>query len=174
MRKSRVIGFAIAAILTAGTVAQAQSTTQQPRHERRGAGRMEKGGPGRAGLFRGVTVSDAEKGRVKEIHTKYNAEARALREAMRPALQDVRTARQKRDSAAVKAAWDKTAGDRQKLQALMQRERAEIRAALSPENQKVFDANAKALEERRAQRKDGKGDRDGRAGLRGRRGLRQG
>ena len=174
MRKTRVIGFAVAAILTVGTVAQAQSTTQQPGHERRGEGRVGNGGPGRAGLFRGITLSDAEKGRVKEIHTKYNAEAKSLREAMRPAMQEARAARQKQDSAAVKAAWVKTAGDRQKLQALMQRERAEIRAALSPENQKVFDANAKALEERRAERaKNGKGDREGRAGLRGRRGLRQ-
>src|SRR5829696_6382663 len=105
MRKTRVIGFAIAAILTVGTVAQAQSTTQQPRHERRGAGRVGHGGQGRAGLFRGITLSDAEKARVKEIHAKYSTEAKTLREALRPAMQDLRTARQKRDSAAVKAAW---------------------------------------------------------------------
>jgi Spy/CpxP family protein refolding chaperone len=174
MRKTRVIGFAVAAILTVGTVAQAQSSTQQPSQERRGAGRVGKDGPGRAGLFRGISLSDVEKGRVKEIHTKYSAEAKVLREAMRPAMQEARAARQNRDSAAVRVAWEKTAGDRQKLQALMQRERAEIRAALSPENQKVFDANAKALEERRAERlKNGKGGRDGRGGLRGHRGLRQ-
>jgi len=173
MRKSRVIGFAIAAILTVGTSVQAQSTAQQPRHEGRRAGRMNAG-PGRGGLLRGITLSDAEKARVKAVHAKYNAEAKSLREAMRPAMQDLRTARQNRDSAAVKAAWDKTAGDRQKLQALMQRERAEIRTALSAENQKTFDANAKQLEERRAERaKNGKGERVGRAGLRGRRGLRQ-
>ena len=131
-------------------------------------------GPGRGGLLRGITLSDAEKARVKAVHAKYNAEAKSLREAMRPAMQDLRTARQNRDSAAVKAAWDKTAGDRQKLQALMQRERAEIRTALSAENQKTFDANAKQLEERRAERaKNGKGERVGRAGVRGRRGLRQ-
>jgi hypothetical protein len=33
----------------------------------------------------------------------------------------------------------------------MARERAEIRAALTPENQKVFDANAKTMEQRRAE-----------------------
>ena len=174
MRKTRVIGFAIAAILTVGTVAQAQSATQQPRHERRGMGRVGNGGPGRAGLLRGITLSDAEKARVKAIRTKYDAEAKPLREAMRPAMQEARAARQKRDSAALSAAWNKTAGDRQKLQALMERERAEIRAALSMENQKVFDANAKELEQRRAEwSKNRKGERDGRAGLRGRRGLRQ-
>lgn len=174
MRKSRVVGFAIAAILMAGTAVQAQSTSQPRQHEGRRAGRMGKGGPGRAGLLRGITLSDAEKARVKAVHEKYSAEAKSLRQSMQPSMQDLRTARQKRDSVAAKAAWDKTAGDRQKLQALMQRERAEIRTALSAENQKLFDANAKQLEERRAERsKNGKGERDGRARLRGRRGLRQ-
>ena len=173
MRKSGVIGLAIAAILTVGTSVQAQSTTQQPRQEGRRAGRIGIGGQGR-GLFRGITLSDAERTRVKAVHAKYAAEAKPLREAMRPAMQDLRAARQKRDSVAVKAAWDKTSGDRQKLQALMQREREEIRSALTPENQKVFDANAKQMQERRAEwSKKGKGEGDGRAGLRGRRGLRQ-
>jgi Spy/CpxP family protein refolding chaperone len=170
MRKSRVIGFAIAGILTVGTLAQAQSTTQQ----RHASGREVRGERGRAGLLRGITLSDAEKTRVKAIHTKYSAEAKSLRESLRPAMQDVRAARQKRDSVAVKAAWEKSAGDRQKLQALMQRERSEIRSALTPENQKVFDTNAKALEQRRAEwSKKGKSERAGRAGRRGTRGVSQ-
>ena len=175
MRKSRVIGFAIAAILSVGTVVQAQSTTTQPQRRRQAAGRAVRGGHDRGGLLRGVNLSDAEKTRVKAIHAEYKDEAKSLRESLRPAMQDARAARQKHDSVAVKAAWDRTAGDRQKLQALMQRERAEIRAALTPENQKVFDANAKAMEQRRAGgRKNGKGERGGRAGLRGRRGVSQG
>ena len=173
MRKTRVIGLAIAAVLTVGTVAQAQSTTAPRQHQRHGAGR-ENGDRVRGGLLRGITLSDAEQARVKSIHAKYAAEAKSLRESLRPAMQNVRTARQQRDSVALKAAWDRTAGDRQKLQALMQRERAEIRAALSPENQKTFDANAKQLEQRRAEwSTKGKGGHGERAGLRGRRGVRQ-
>jgi Spy/CpxP family protein refolding chaperone len=175
MRKSRVIGFAVAAILSVGTVAQAQSTTTQPQQPRHATGRAARGERGRSGLLRGVTLSDAEKTRVKAIRAKYQGEAKALRESLRPAMQEARAARQKHDSVAVKTAWDKTAGDRQKLQALMQRERAEIRAALTPEHQQVFDANAKAMEQRRAEgRKNGRGERGGRAGLRGRRGVSQG
>jgi Spy/CpxP family protein refolding chaperone len=170
MRKSRVVGFAIAGILSIGTIAQAQSATTQPQHQRRSAMHEGRGGRGRAGLLRGITLSDAEKTRVKAIHAKYGTEAKSLR----PAMQEARAARQKHDSAAVKAAWDKTAGDRQKLQALMQRERAEIRSALTPENQKVFDANAKTLEQRRAKwSKDGKGGRGDRAARRGNRGVSQ-
>ena len=173
MRKNRVIGFAVAAILSVGTLAQAQSTTTQPEHQRRGMGRGERG-PGRGGLLRGITLSDAEKTRVKAIHTKYQAEAKSLRESLRPAMQEMRAARQKRDTAAVKAAWEKSASERQKLQALAQRQRSEIRAALTPEHQKVFDANAKQLEQRRAEWNGrGKGERGKRAGVRGPRGARQ-
>ena len=173
MRKNRVIGFAIAAILSVGTLAQAQSTTTQPEQQRRGMGRGDRAGQGR-GLLRGITLSDVEKTRVKAIHTKYDTEAKAIRESLRPAMQEMRAAQQKRDSAAVKAALEKSAGDRQKLQALVQRQRAEIRAALTPENQKTFDANAKQLEQRRAEWNGrGKGERGGRAGLRGRRGARR-
>jgi Spy/CpxP family protein refolding chaperone len=172
MRKTRVIGLAIAAVLSVGTLAQAQSAT--PRQQQRHAAGREDGGRARGGLLRGITLSEAEQSRVKGIHAKYAAEAKSLRESMRPAMQDVRAARQKRDSVALKAAWERTAGDRQKLQALMQRERVEIRTALSPEHQKTFDANAKQLEQRRAEwSTKGQNGRGGRAGLRGRRGLRQ-
>ena len=172
MRKTRVIGLAIAAILSVGTLAQAQSSTTHPEQQRRGMGRGDRAGQGR-GLLRGITLSDAEKARVQAVHTKFEAEAKPLRESLRPVMQEMRAARQKRDSAAVKAVMEKSAGDRQKLQALAQRQRAEIRSALTPENQKAFDANAKQLERRRAEWNGrGKGERGGRA-LRGRRGTRQ-
>lgn len=172
MRKTRVIGLAVAAVLSVGTLARAQSTTTQPERQQRRA--MMRGEHGGRGLLRGITLSDAEKTAVKTIHAKYQAEAKSLREAMRPAMQEMRAARQTRDSAAVKAAWEKSAGDRQKLQALAQRQRTEIRAALTPENQKAFDANAKRLEQRRAEWNGrGKGERGNRAGVRGRRGARQ-
>ena len=172
MRNSRVVGFAIAGILAVGTIAQAQSTTtQQQRHAMK---RDVRGGRGRSGLLRGITLSDPEKTQMKAVRTKYGAEAKSLRESMRPAMQELRTARQKRDSAAVKAAWERTAGERQKLQALRQQERTEIRSALTPEHQKVFDANAKKMEQRRAEwSKKGQNERGRRAGHRGNRGVSQ-
>jgi Spy/CpxP family protein refolding chaperone len=170
MRNSRVVGFAIAGILAVGTIAQAQSTTTQPQQQRHATTRDVRGGHGRSGLLRGITLSDAEKTQMKAVRTKYGAEAKSLRESMRPAMQELRTARQKRDSAAVRAAWERTAGERQKLQALKQQERAEIRSALTPEHQTVFDANAKTMEQRRAEwSKNGKGERGRRAGRHGNR-----
>jgi Spy/CpxP family protein refolding chaperone len=172
MRKSQVIGLVVASLVSAASFAQAQASAPNARQERRADGRGMEGRQGRGGLFRGITLTDAEKAHVKQIHAKYSAEAKTLRESMRPAMQDARAARQKGDTAGVKEAWSRTEGDRTKLRALMDREKAEIRTALTPEHQRVFDANAKQLAERRAEiRKDGKGDREGRAGLRARRGL---
>ena len=158
MRKSRVIGFAIVSLLTIGSVAQAQAVAPGAPQTRQQRGGRHEGGRGR--LLRGIKLSDAEKARVKEIRGKYRTEAQALQQSLRPAMQDMRAARQKNDSVALKAAWDRSAGDRQKLEALMQRERAEIRTALTAEHQAQFDANVKQLEQRRAGRtKDRKGHR---------------
>jgi Spy/CpxP family protein refolding chaperone len=172
MRKSRVIGLVVASLVSAASIAQAQTAAPNARHERRAEARGVEGRVGR-GLFRGITLSDAEKARVKQVHEKYSAEAKSLRESLRPAIQDARAARQKGDTTGVKAAVSRTAGDREKLRALMDRQKTEIRAALSPENQRVFDANVKQLEQRRAEmKKNGKGDRARRGAFRGGRGTR--
>jgi Spy/CpxP family protein refolding chaperone len=158
MRKSRVIGFVIVSLLTVGSIARAQTSAPATPQARQQRGARFESGRGR--LFRGIKLSDAERARVKEIREKYRTESQSLRESLRPAMQDVRAARQKHDSVAVKAAWDRTAGDRQKLQALMQRERTEIRTALTAEHQTQFDANVKQLDQRRAGGKhEGRGHR---------------
>jgi Spy/CpxP family protein refolding chaperone len=172
MRKSRVVGFAIAGILFAGTIAEAQSATSDRRPRRHA---VERGGRVGDGLLRGITLSDAEKARVEAIHTRYVAEAKPLRDSLRPALQKLRAARQARDSAAVRVALEKARVEREKFRTVMERQRAEIRSALTPENQKSFDANAKTLEQRRAEwSKKGEGMRGDRPGRRGRRGVSQG
>ena len=129
MRKSGVVGFVIASLLTLGTIAQAQTAspgTSQDRQQR--SGRSESG---RGRLLRGIKLSDAEKARVKGIRAKYRTESSA---------------------------------DRQSRLELRQRELAEIRTVLSPEQQTQFDANVKQLNERRAGRKNGrKGHRAGTA-----------
>ena len=154
MRKSHVIGIAIVSLLTVGSVAQAQTAAPGvPQARQHRAGRFESG---RGRLLRGIKLSDAEKARVKEIRGTYQTESKALRGSLRPAMQEMRSARQKHDTVAMKATWDRTAADRQKLDALMQRERDEIRSALTPEHQTQFDANVKQRAERRAGRKQGK------------------
>jgi Spy/CpxP family protein refolding chaperone len=157
MRKSHVIRIAIVSLLTVGSVVQAQTAAPgAPQARQQRSGRFEKG---RGRLLRGIKLSDAEKARVKEIRGKYRTETKTLRESLRPAMQDMRAARQKHDTVAMKASWDRTAADRQKLDALMQRERSEIRTALTAEHQTAFDANVKQLDARRGERKKGRAHR---------------
>ena len=125
MRKSHVIGFIIVSLLTVGSIAQAQTAAPGTPQARQQRSGRFEGGRGR--LLRGIKLSDAEKARVKEIRGKYQTESKSLRES----------------------------GDRQRLQELMQRERSELRTALTPEHQTQFDAKTKQLDQRRAGRKNG-------------------
>ena len=67
-----------------------------------------------------------------------------------PAMQEARAARQKGDTATMRAVLERTKGDRAKLRALMERQKTDVRAALSPEHQKQFDANVQQASQRRA------------------------
>jgi hypothetical protein len=120
---------------------------------------------GRPGLLRGMKLSEVEKARMKEIHGNYREEAKALRESLRPAMQEARAARQKGDTVTARAVRERTKGDREKLRGLTERHMTDVRAALSPEHQKQFDANVQRVRQRRAEgmKKGGMGKRQQRA-----------
>jgi len=167
MGKTRVIALAFASLVSvasfAGAQAPAQQGTRQGRHEmQRG---MRAGARVERGLFRGIKLSDAEKAKIKDINGKYATQAKALREQMKPAMQEARAARQKGDTAAARAAFAKNKPTFDKLAQLRKSEQSEVRSALTPENQKLYDANvqqmAKRRDEMKANRKDGKGGRRG-------------
>lgn len=152
MRKTRVIAFVVASLVSSASILGAQS----PGGQGSGAGRHAMGGgmgPGARGLMRGITLTDAEKARLKEIHAKYRAEGETLRDSLRDASDRAR----------------------EKVRVLRERERAEIRSALSPENQQQLDANVRQTENRRADRaRRGEGKRGDNRGHRGRRAGRLG
>ena len=168
MRKTRVLAFVVASLVSAASVAGAQSPAAVSQGARHGMGRGLEGGRGtRGGALRGMELDDAEKLKVKEIHRRYVVEGKALRESFAPAMREARALRQKGDTAGLRALWEKNKPSRDQMQALQVRQQAEIRAALSPENQKLFDANVQKMETRRAEwAKQGKGGKHG--GMRGR------
>ena len=110
----------------------------------------------RGQLLKGITLSDAEKANLKAVHSKYASQMKAMRQQSKPDMQAMRDARQRGDSAAVKALWQKGAASREQNKQLMLAERNEIRAALTPANQTKFDANVANLEKRLASHKGGK------------------
>ena len=171
MGKTRVIALAVASLVSAASFAGAQAPAQQGARQGQHAMQrgMRAGARAERGLFRGIKLSDAEKAKLKDIHTKYAAQAKSLREQMKPAMQEARAARQKGDTAAARAVFAKNKGTLDKLAQLRKSEQAEVRSALTPENQKLYDANVQQMAKRRAEmkanHKDGKGGKRG--GFRG-------
>ncbi|MFL5560429.1 MAG: Spy/CpxP family protein refolding chaperone [Gemmatimonadaceae bacterium] len=131
----------------------------EDRREKRGM-RGERG-PGRSAL-RGVKPTDAQKAQIKAIHEKYQSQFKSIHESMKPAMDEAKAARQRGDTAGVRAAFAKTEGTRQQAQALRSQESAEIRAILTPEQQKTFDANVAQMKARGDQARKGHGKHDAR------------
>jgi Spy/CpxP family protein refolding chaperone len=141
MHSNRVIALVVATLVSTAGFAGAQGTGSARAARAQGKGAVQRGGPN--GLMRGVTLSEAEKAKVKEIQARYRTEAKSLRESMQPAMAEARAARQKGDTAAVRAVLERTKSDREKAREMRTRQLADLRAALSPENQTAFDATVK-------------------------------
>ena len=151
MHKSRVIALVVASIVSTASFSRAQSATQGSRTSAR-AGRAAAPRGGQSGLLREVKLSAAEKAKVQENRGSFRTQAMALRESLKPAMQEAKAARQRGDTAAVRAVMARTKGDREALRALRERQKADLRAALSPANQKQLDANVLQASQRRAAR----------------------
>lgn len=156
----------IAGVLALGTAAFAGAQSAQPAPQARahvraqGAQRAQRAGRGhprfarqvQRQLFKGIKLSDAEKANVKAVREKYAAQNKALREQLKPQIQAAREARQKGDTAALKALWGKNGAAREQTRKLLESERNDLRAALTPANQATFDANLQRVEQRVAKR----------------------
>ena len=147
MSQFRSIALGLAVLAGAAPVVHAQATQQPaPRAERHEfAGRRRNL---MRGLFHGIKLTDAEKASVKAVREKYQPQFASLFKSMRPELQQARAARQRGDSAAAKEAFEKTRDQREQARKLMEQARQEVRAALTPDHQKQFDANVARMRAR--------------------------
>jgi Spy/CpxP family protein refolding chaperone len=159
----RVALAATALTLGSSVVVAAQQQTapqgvQQKNHAQRpdSARRMNGARGLRGQLFKGIKLSDAEKANLKAVQVKYASQMKAMRQQSKPDMQAMRDARQRGDSAALKALWQKSAAQREQNKQILQAERNDMRAALTPANQTKFDANVALLDKRLAAHKGGK------------------
>ena len=171
MRHIRTAVAGLAVLLGGAAVAAAQGAPPvTQRGQARAHQRGPQGGPGghlEKALFQGIQLSDAEKARIKTIRQQHAQDLKSQRGGLKPDAQAIRDARQRGDTAALRAERQKMAPQREQMQKLAQQLRGEYRTALTPENRAKFDANVAKLESRVAQRgQDGgpRGRRPGRIG----------
>lgn len=155
-----------AALVAAAPMAHAQATTAPaPRAEH---GMRGQRGPGHERMFKSLDLTDAQKAQVKAIHQKYASQLKSTREAARPDFEAMRAARQKGDTAAIRAAAAKLRADMAPAQKVRAQEMAEVRGILTPAQQQKLDS----LAAKRVQRADSRGGFGGHWDKRG--GARQG
>jgi Spy/CpxP family protein refolding chaperone len=120
------------------------------------------------GLFRDIELTQAQRDQMKPINEKYRAQFQTLRESLKPDLKAAREARQRGDTVAARAAWDRTNAGRERMHALMQQQHGEVRALLTAEQRPAFDRNAQEMKERMERRAGDRAKGEGRKGRRGR------
>ena len=151
-----VLGAALALVAAGEAAAQSKAPTDSARRQgeisRGERGRGPRGAKmGRGGmksLFRGIDLTQAQRDQMKVVSEKYGEQFRTLRESLQPDLKAAREARQRGDTAAARAAWERTNTGRERMRALMEQQRNEVRALLTPDQQKTFDANAAQMRSR--------------------------
>lgn len=143
MQYSRIVRIAtFGAIMAAAVPLAAQSGGKGPGPRHPHGGRM----------LAGLHLTEAQQARVKAIHEKYAGQLTAARETAKPDFEAARAARQRGDTAAARAAFMKARQAMQASKPVREREMAEIRNVLTPEQRQMLDAKKAQWKE---QRKEG-------------------
>ena len=166
MKKSILIGLGVA-LFASTAIAQAPDSSRGRGKAGRGGefgqmeGRRGRGGPDGL-LLKGITLTEGQRTQIAQLNKTQRGQMESKREANKAEMGKLREARQRGDTAAVRAAMAQR-------RTQMEQERAQhiaaIRNVLSAEQRVQFDKNVaelKAREAERAQRVGQKGDRPGR------------
>ena len=167
MRKSILVGLGLALSVAGTAVAQQPQDGQRARRGGERAGKMEgrRGGPDGL-LLKDITLTEGQRTQIAQLRKTQREAMQANREKNRGQFEELRAARQRGDTAAVRKALDAR-------HVAMQQERdqhiAAVRNLLSVEQRVQFDKNVAELKTRMAQRGERpagakRGVRGGRAG----------
>lgn len=149
VRPTSLFAFALAALVAgaAGTAVAQPPAGGPPPGAPRGMG---PGGPGGRGgmqalLFEGITLSDAQRAKVDSIQGARRAMMRERMQAMQGGTQGGTPGGGMPDSATM-------AARRQEMRTAMEQDRAAVRAVLTADQQKTFDANVARMQARQRER----------------------
>lgn len=166
MRSLALRALSVGAALGLGAAALVAQPPAQPRRgaeQAPRAGQMDRAG-GR--VFRDITLTDAQRARVREVQRRHAEERRQLAataRAQRPqpprGARSDSLARQRPDSATRVARRAEREAMRTRMQQLSARHLADLRAVLEPSQQATFDRNVGELRQRMDARGQGRGER---------------
>ena len=170
MNRTRITIAGLALALSA-SIAGAQQTTPPPggqsragqqgdsarqgRHAARGERRArgkQVARQARAAAFRGIDLTEAQRTQLRAVREQFARESQPIVGRMRSVMQEARAARQRGDTVAARAAFQRTAGDRAALKAIGERQRSAALAVLTPEQRAKVEAKQKARQAKAAQR----------------------
>jgi Spy/CpxP family protein refolding chaperone len=150
MRKLSLV--AALAVSLGGAQALHAQDAQQPRdtNAHRFGGRRGPGGPGMMehALFKNITLTDAQKAQLKQLQTSESASMKSNMEAGRADFEAMRKARESGDTTTANKLM---AEQRAKMEQRFAAHAAAVRAILTPEQQKQFDANVAEAKQHVAQ-----------------------
>ncbi|HET9984408.1 MAG TPA: Spy/CpxP family protein refolding chaperone [Longimicrobiales bacterium] len=143
MSRSLLAGLALALALGMTPALSAQQPQHPRMHDQQG--HRQDQGTMMSAAFRGITLTPTQQAQVNRIHERYAAQYNDVRARLRPAAQEMRSARQSGNKKAEHAAFQRMKPQQDRLRSLMRNEMQEFRAVLTPEQQRVFDKNMAAM-----------------------------
>jgi Spy/CpxP family protein refolding chaperone len=142
MQKTRMLFALGTALMLAGPTVSAQGGQPPRGGEGRGErhGEFRRGGPGGGlrHLLKGITLTEDQKAKLKALHEQNKSQMDANREQFKKTMEEAKALREKGDTAGAHAKMRPLMEQRK---ADMEKHAAQLRAILTPEQQKQFDAN---------------------------------
>jgi Spy/CpxP family protein refolding chaperone len=180
MRSFALRVLSIGTALTLGATVLSAQAPAQPRQGAREqapasrAERAERGGRAGGRVFRDITLTEAQRTRVREVQQRYAQERRQLAGTVRAGqprgARPDGAVRQRPDSAARVAMRANREALRTRMQQLSERQFADLRTVLEPSQQTTFDRNVAELKQRMSARGQERGERGMRRGPKARAG----
>jgi Spy/CpxP family protein refolding chaperone len=152
MRKSILMGLGLALSVAGTAIAQQGQDTQRPPRGERGGERGGRVG-GRGGpdglLLKDITLTEGQRAQIAQLRKAQRDEMETSRGKNRGQSDELRAARQRGDTAAVRKAFE---ARRQVMEQERARHIAAVRNLLTAEQRVQFDKNVAELKQRQAQR----------------------
>lgn len=178
MQRINAVALGAALLIAIAGVAGAQVQGTQPPAAGKVQGQRGPGAEGRRGFGRGrefggrlakdLNLTDAQKSQMKTIHQKYRPQLEAIRNQYKSQFDNIKSLRQKGDTAGARAAFAKIRGDIQSRSlSIRNQENADIRNVLTADQRTKFDAAQAQRKKWMDEHKDGRGHKRGATGQRG-------